>query len=105
MINQSSLLVEEIKMKRSTVVLLLGLLFPNLVSASEEAARAQSQEVQCHALITEAECRSHQDLLARLPAGAERDAYLRQYAVMLDERVRLCACSMARNGYGVLRYR
>lgn len=93
-------------MKRSTVVLLLCLGFSSLVQASEEAAWARAAlEIPCHALVTEAECRSHQGSLASLLPGAERDAYLTQYAAMLEERVRSCGCSVAQNGVGVLRYR
>lgn len=92
-------------MKRSTVVLLFCLGFSSLVQAAEEAAWARALEIPCHALVTEAECHSHQGLLARLPPGAERDTYLTQYSAMLEERVRSCGCSVAQNGVGVLRYR
>jgi hypothetical protein len=93
-------------MKRSAIALLFcsGIL-SSLAQASEEDEWARALEIPCHPLITQVECRGHHERLASLPDGAEREAYLAKYFALLEERVKSCGCSMARNGVGVLRYR
>ena len=76
-----------------------------LAQASEEDEWARALEIPCHPLITQAECRAHHDLLARLPDGKERDAYLSKHFALVEERIKSCGCSVAGNGVGVLRYR
>jgi hypothetical protein len=84
---------------------MLCLGFSGLVQASEEDEWARAFDIPCHPLVTQAECRSHQDLLARLPGGAERDAYFEQYLALVEERVQSCGCSRAQNDVGMLRSR
>jgi hypothetical protein len=92
-------------MKRSAATLLLCTLFSGYALASEGDAWAGAEAPSCHFLLAPPECRAHRDLLARLPEGAEREAYLARHFAMLEERARSCACSMAQNGVGLLRYR
>ena len=93
-------------MKRSTLALLFCLSgISGLAQAAEEDEWARALEIPCHPLLTQAECRTHHDLLARLPDGAERDAYLARHFTLVQERIKSCGCSMAQNGVGVLRYR
>ncbi len=92
-------------MKRSTIALLLCLGFSGFAQASEEEEWARALEIPCHPLVTPAECRAHRDLLARLPDGPERNAYLARHIALMEERVKSCGCSVAWNGVGVLRYR
>jgi len=47
----------------------------------------------CHLLMTEKECVDHIATLERLPAGAEREAYLLAHNQLLREREKACACS------------
>lgn len=92
-------------MNRTTLIALLCLGFSGLANASEDIEWAQAMEIQCHPLVTQAECRSHHALLDRLPDGIERDAYLKQHLALVTERVKSCGCSRAQNAVGVLRYR
>ncbi len=92
-------------MKRSTIALLFCLSgISGLAQASEQDEWARALEIPCHPLITQAECRTHHDQLARLPDGKERDAYLAEYFALLKERTRSCGCSIAGNAVGILRY-
>ncbi len=93
-------------MKRSTIALLLCLSgIPGLAQATEQDEWARALEIPCHPLITQAECRAHHDQLVRLPDGKERDVYLAEHFALVKERSRSCACTMAQNAVGVLRYR
>jgi hypothetical protein len=92
-------------MNRSTIALLLCLGLPGFAQASEEDEWARALEIPCHPLVTPTECRAHRDMLVRLPDGPERNAYMERHVRLLEERVRSCGCSVARNGVGVLRYR
>lgn len=84
---------------------LFGLCLALPAQASEDEEWARAMEIPCHPLVTQAECRAHQDQLARLPEGAERKAFLARHIALVEERVRSCGCSMAQNGVGLLRYR
>ena len=75
------------------------------LATQEDDEWARALEIPCHPLVTEAECRAHRDLLASLPDGAAKDAYLAKYIALLAERERSCGCSLANNGIGLLRYR
>ncbi|MEW5789540.1 MAG: hypothetical protein AB1899_16975 [Pseudomonadota bacterium] len=84
---------------------LFGLALALPAQATEDEDWARALEIPCHPLVTEAECRVHQDLLASLPEGAQRDTYLASYLAMVEDRMRSCGCSLAQNGVGKLRYR
>lgn len=92
-------------MNRFTIAVLLCLGLPGFAQASEEDEWARALEIPCHPLITPVECRAHRDLLARLPEGTERNAYMARHIALVEERVRSCGCSVAWKGIGVLRYR
>ena len=90
-------------MKPAIVVLLLGMGFSSFAFASEDAEWNKAMEIPCHATLTEAECRQHHALLARLPQGAEREAYLAEHFAMIEDRASACGCSGAQNKVGALR--
>lgn len=92
-------------MKRTAIVLLLGMGFASTVFASEDEAWTKALEIPCHALITEQECRLHHEQLARLPDGDARTLYLQQHLALVEDRVKACGCSMAQNAVGALIYR
>ncbi|MCU0842476.1 MAG: hypothetical protein MUC79_12265 [Thiobacillaceae bacterium] len=57
----------------------------------------------CPALMTEAECRVHHDILGLLPAGPERSAYLAMHAQLLEDRQAACRCGRGGDLIGMLR--
>ncbi len=57
---------------------------------------APQPETGCGGLMTELECRVHQETLARLPAGQERERYLKQHQALLAEREKSCRCQNIR---------
>jgi hypothetical protein len=91
-------------MKRSTFILMLGLGFSGVSLASEDPEWAKAMEIPCHATLTESECRSHHEMLARLPKGSEREAYLAEHFAMIEDRAKACGCSGAQNAVGMLSY-
>lgn len=46
----------------------------------------------CHLLMTQKECAVHTRALARLPLGAERDAFLLAHRQLMREREKACSC-------------
>lgn len=46
----------------------------------------------CHVLLTEQECASHREALARIASLAQRYAYLDGHGISLREREALCSC-------------
>lgn len=89
-------------MSRSGFVLVLCLGFSGLAMASEEAAWVQAKEIPCHAMLTELECHAHNDRLARLQQGAEREAYLSEHYAMIEDRAQACGCWRNQNNVGML---
>lgn len=88
------------------LALLVSMLAVSCVAqaAPAESGEERAVESPCPALLTEAECGMHRDILQRLPEGATRREYLARHAALLEERKQSCACTMARNGIGRLRY-
>ena len=92
-------------MKRATVVLMIGLGFSSVAYATEDAEWTKAMELPCHATLTESECRLHNAMLARLPDGTERTAYLAEHFAMIEDRAQACGCSRSQNAVGALSYR
>jgi hypothetical protein len=92
-------------MKRAAVVLMLGLGFSGFAFAGEDAEWEKAIEMPCHATLTESECRLHNAMLTRLPAGTEREAYLAEHFAMIEDRAQACGCSRSQNAVGALSYR
>lgn len=90
-------------MKPAIIVLLLGMGFSSFAFASEESEWNKAMEIPCHVTLTESECRQHHALLARLPQGSEREAYLAEHFAMIEDRASVCGCSGAQNKVGALR--
>jgi len=90
-------------MKPAIIVLLFGMVFSSFAFASEESEWNKALEIPCHATLTAAECRQHYDLLARLPQGSAREAYLAEHFAMIQDRAAACGCSAAQNAVGALR--
>jgi hypothetical protein len=91
-------------MKRSAFILMLGLGFSGVSFASDDSEWAKAMEIPCHATLTESECRSHHEMLDRLPKGSEREAYLAEHFAMIEDRAKACGCSRAQNAVGMLSY-
>jgi len=92
-------------MKRFAFVLMLGLGFPVVSFASEDSEWTKAMEIPCHATLTASECRSHNEMLARLPNGSERESYLAEHFAMIEDRAKACGCSGAQNAVGMLSHR
>jgi hypothetical protein len=89
-------------MQRSAFALVLCLGFSGWALASEDAEWAKAMEIPCHATLTESECRAHHDLLARLPKGPEREAYLSEHYALIEDRSQACGCNRNQNNVGLL---
>ncbi len=77
----------ETTMKTSTAMKHLVLTLACLLPLSAGAA-----DPECHALMTEKECRDHQVQLATLAPGKDRDQYLLAFYSTREERQALCSC-------------
>lgn len=91
---------------RPTALLFTLALAAGPALAGEEFNRewAKAMLPECAPLLTAAECRAHQAILARLPEGEERNLYMSQHIALLKDRVRLCECSRTRDHLAMLRY-
>lgn len=92
-------------MKRTLFAMLLGLVCASPAWATLDDEWARALEIPCHPLITDAECRAHRDMMARLGEGEARNAYLNEYFTLVQERMKSCGCIRAQTGTGLRRYR
>lgn len=89
-------------MKKPAVALLLSMFIPCIAQASEESEWALALQLPCHSMLTDSECRVHQQRLAQLSDGKERENYLAQYVALIEDRVSACGCARGHNAVGLL---
>jgi hypothetical protein len=53
-------------------------------------------------MLTDSECRVHQQRVALLPEGQERQQYLDQYVALIEDRISACGCARGQNAVGML---
>ncbi|MCP5277670.1 MAG: hypothetical protein H6935_04825 [Thiobacillus sp.] len=60
------------------------------------SAKVATQDIACHALMTEKECMTFRSTLGSLPLGKSRDHFMAEHTALIRERERLCSCSRAK---------
>ena len=89
-------------MKKFAVALLLSMTMPCFAQASEDSEWALAMQLPCHSMLTDSECRAHQQRLALLPEGQERQQYLAKYVALIEDRINACGCARGQNAVGML---
>lgn len=85
-----------IKTSHKTCIALLFCALAASAQAAPEPEAPAPEEIICPELLTEQECRTHQDTLARLRPGPARSEYLRQIQALVAERRQSCDCRFLR---------